>query len=224
VKKSVIIVAGGIGSRMQSELPKQFLLLDGKPLLQISMEAFLHYDPEIEIILVLPESQIEYWKQVALEQNIQDNYKIAKGGATRFHSVKNGLGLATGQLIAVHDAVRPLVSIPTIDAVFQSASITGAAIPAIEVNDTIRLVDEHGHSKTLMRSHLRSIQTPQAFKVEIMAKAFSFDYQALFTDCASVVEHAGFNVSLVQGNTENIKITHPQDLQLAELLLSRTNQ
>ena len=219
MKKTVIIVAGGSGSRMQTDLPKQFLMLGNKPVLQRSLEAFRDYDPAIEVIIVLPELQMTYWENLCKEQGIEASFKIAKGGATRFHSVKSGLEQATGALIAVHDAVRPLVSRNTIASVFEKALVSGAAIPVIEVNDTIRIMEQQGGSTTLMRNQLRSVQTPQAFKAEVILKSFSVAYQALFTDCASVVENAGFAVSLVNGNTENIKITHPQDMQLAEQLL-----
>ncbi|MFN4122644.1 MAG: 2-C-methyl-D-erythritol 4-phosphate cytidylyltransferase [Flavobacteriales bacterium] len=221
MKKTVIIVAGGSGSRMLTDVPKQFLLLDGLPVMMHSIQAFVKYDPQIELVVVLPEHQINFWEKLISEYNFHHPQAIAIGGATRFHSVKNGLQKATGDIVAVHDAVRPLVSKSTIERVFNKAAETGAAIPAMKVTETVRMVTSDTESKTLQRDQLRSIQTPQTFRRELMMDAFGIAYQDLFTDCASVVEYAGHKVALVEGNPENIKITIAQDLHIASLLLQQ---
>jgi 2-C-methyl-D-erythritol 4-phosphate cytidylyltransferase len=220
LKKTAIIVAGGNGSRMQIDLPKQFLELKGKPILMHSIACFTKYDAQIELILVIPASQIEKWKQLCDKHHFNINHQIVAGGETRFHSVKNGLEKSTGDLIAVHDGVRPLVSQETINNVFLEAEKSGAAIPCLEVSDTIRMMDKEGGSHTLERNTLKSIQTPQCFKQGWMKQAFDTEYQSIFTDCASVIEAAGFSVQLVKGNPENIKITIHQDLAIAKLLMS----
>lgn len=206
---------------MLSEVPKQFLLLDGLPVMMHSIQAFVGYDPQIELVIVLPEPQISYWEALLHDHRFTHKHIIAIGGSTRFHSVKNGLQKATGDIIAVHDAVRPLVSKATIERVFNKAAEVGAAIPAMKVTETVRMVTSETESKTLSREQLRSVQTPQAFHSNLMRKAFDVDYQDLFTDCASVVEHAGHKVALVEGNPENIKITFAQDLHIASLLMQQ---
>lgn len=221
MKKSVIIVGGGSGSRMLSDVPKQFLLLNGLPVIMHAIQAFVAYDPNIELIVVLPESQVAFWEQLALAHQFQHPHLIATGGATRFQSVKNGLQKTSGDLIAVHDAVRPLVSKSTIERVFDKAAELGAAIPVMKVNETVRMMTSLSESKTLNRELLRSVQTPQAFHSELMRKAFDVDYQEIFTDCASVIEYAGYKISLVDGNPENIKITFAHDLHIAKMLLNQ---
>lgn len=219
MKKTAIIVAGGVGSRMQADLPKQFLELQGKPVLMHSLNRFYAYDQAIDLILVLPKNQIDFWKSLCDKHNFLIKHQVIVGGETRFHSVKNGLQHAVGDLIAIHDGVRPLVSNETIVNVFNEAEKSGAAIPYLDISDTIRAIDDNGGSHTLERHKLKSIQTPQCFKNSWLMKAFDTAYQASFTDCASVIENAGFSVQLVKGNPENIKITIPQDLEIARLLM-----
>lgn len=213
--RSVILVAGGQGMRMKTDIPKQFLLLNKKPLLYHSMMAFFHFDSTIEIIVVLPESHIQYWKEFSSECSDLPKHSIVIGGETRFHSVKNGLNKAHGEVIAVHDAVRPCVSEKTIASVFETAEKGNCTVPVIEANETIRLVQDD-NNQALNRNQLRIVQTPQAFPAPLIKDAFKSDFQSSFTDCASVLESAGNPIVLCKGNVENIKITHPGDLELAE--------
>ncbi len=216
----VIIVAGGTGSRMQSENPKQFALLHGKPVMVYALEKFLQFDPAIEIIIALrPEYAMEF-------ETICRNFKlpevaVVNGGETRFHSVKNALEkIKPGvSVVAVHDAARPLVSLQTIQNTFSAADKSGAAIPAVEITESLRQVDSIG-SNAVNRKDYRIVQTPQCFKKEILLAAYDQNYVSEFTDDATVVEAAGNKIQLTQGNIENIKITYPQDLVLAAALLN----
>lgn len=217
---AVIIVAGGKGLRMGGEIPKQFLPLGGKTILMRTINRFLEFDSSIQVILVLPESQQDYWYSLCEEYRFQQPYVIANGGETRFHSVKNGLAKVSKavELIGVHDGVRPFVSIETIRAAYEEASRSGAAVPVIDVVETIRhLVDESG-SVTVPRGDYRLVQTPQVFSSELLLSAYAQPYTDFFTDDASVVERFGHAVRLVAGNRENIKITTPFDLKVAEVL------
>lgn len=172
----------------------------------------------INIILVLPEAQIETWKQLCEKHNFSLPHVIAKGGETRFHSVQNGLQHISDGLVGVHDGVRPLVSIKTIQSTFAEAEKSGAAVPVVPINESVRMVS-NGNSKALDRNILRAVQTPQCFRCAWMKEAFTQEYQALFTDCASVLESAGFAISITEGNIENLKITRPVDLLLATAIL-----
>ena len=206
--KYAIIVAGGKGLRMGGEIPKQFRPISGHPVLMHTLEAFYRYDPEIRIILVLPEEHQNYWNDLCLQYRFTLKHRVVTGGPTRFHSVKNGLDtLPDNGLVAVHDGVRPLVSEEVIDNAFEEAKRSGAVIPVIEVTDSLRELTSDGKSKSVPRNLYRSVQTPQVFC-------------DCFTDDASVVEATGKEVKLIKGNAENIKITTPKDLLLAEMLLS----
>jgi len=217
--KSVIIVAGGSGKRMGGELPKQFILLKERPVLMWTITNFVHYDAEINILIVLPESQMERWQELCLEHGFLARHRVVRGGETRFHSVKNGLdALPETDLVAIHDGVRPLVSHKTIQHCFEQAALTGAAIPVLPVNETLRM-GTMNYSKTIDRSTCFSVQTPQVFKTNLLKEAYLQNWDASFTDDASVVEKKGYRVTMVPGNQENIKITHPTDLILAEELL-----
>lgn len=218
MKKTVLILAGGKGLRMGSDIPKQFLQVGGKPVLLLTMEAFRTYDPEIDIILVLPEEQQEYWKKLCVTYDCAFPYQVADGGETRFHSVKNGLALAGDGLIAVHDGVRPFVSQEVIASCFETAERTQAAVPVVPVLETLRFLTERG-SETVPRSRYRLVQTPQVFSSDILKQAYEQVYVPTFTDDASVVEAMGIPVSLVEGNRENIKITTPFDLVVANALI-----
>ena len=221
VKKSVIIVAGGSGSRMGSELPKQFILLDNLPVLMWSILCFINYDPSIFIVVVLPESQISTWKALCLKHDFKYPHQVVKGGETRFHSVKNGLSsLGETDLVAVHDGVRPLVSEQTIANCFDQAGETGAAIPVLTMNETIR-TGSLQHSETVDRSLFYTVQTPQVFWLSILEAAYTQNYNPSFTDDASVVEQSGFQIRMVMGNRDNIKITHPEDLVVAKEYLKK---
>ena len=216
----IIIVAGGKGLRMGGDIPKQFLPVGGKPILMRTIDRFLQYDEKMQVVLVLPESQQEYWRTLCDEYHFSQPYTLANGGETRFHSVKNGLALVSpdAQLIGVHDGVRPFVSLDTIRATYEAASLSEAVVPVIEVVETVRhLVD--GKSVTVPRSDYRLVQTPQVFSASLLRQAYEQLYTDFFTDDASVVERFGHPVTLVPGNRENIKITTPFDLTIAEAIM-----
>lgn len=218
---SVIIVAGGAGSRMHSLVPKQFLPLAGKPVLMHTLEAFHAFRSDLQIVLVLPAGQISYWQDLCSSRpGFAVPHSIVAGGETRFHSVRNGLAAATGALTAVHDGVRPLVSTATLERCFRAAAEYGAAIPVIEPVDSIRCLAQGG-SRSVDRSAYRLVQTPQVFRTSLLKEAYLQEYTPAFTDDASVVEAMGQTIHLVEGNRENLKITTPSDMAVAEALLSR---
>jgi 2-C-methyl-D-erythritol 4-phosphate cytidylyltransferase len=224
MKKFAVIVAGGTGSRMGSETPKQFLELQGKTLFVHSAEAFLRAFADIHIILVLPAPHLEKGMKLMEAGFDPAAFSVTEGGSTRFESVKKGLMLAERpSIIFVHDAVRCLVSPALIRRCYDQALSQGSAIPAVKVRDSLKLI--HGRETGYLdREAVRSIQTPQTFHSEILIPAFEQPYQLSFTDEATVVENAGRTTHLVEGEESNIKITFPLDLQLAELiLLSRAN-
>jgi len=224
IKKYAIIVAGGNGTRMKTPVPKQFLKLDGKPVLLHTINKFLDTDPNIEIILVLPQDQMQYWEQLCTEFMFHKPVKIAYNGESRFHSVKNGLAFVTEEgIVAVHDAVRPLVSSKTILATFKAAEMYGNAVPAIPINDSIRQI-ESTRTIAVDRSRYCATQTPQCFRTELLKKAYQQEYHYSYTDDAMVVEALGEQIRLVDGNPENIKITSPKDLLIAEVLLKGESQ
>ena len=218
MKKHIIIVAGGKGLRMGGDIPKQFLPVCGKPVLMRTMEAFYAYDADIHIILVLPVSQQAYWKELCREYQFALSHDIANGGDTRFHSVMNGLALVEGNgLVGVHDGVRPFVSQEVIARCYDEASRKKAVLPVVDVVETVRQLTKDG-SVTVPRDQYKLVQTPQVFEVDLLRRAYQQTYIDLFTDDASVVEALGEKVYLVQGNRENIKLTTPFDLKLAEML------
>ena len=218
MKKYIIIVAGGKGLRMGGDIPKQFLPVCGKPVLMRTLEAFHAYDASMRLILVLPVSQQAYWKQLCEEYQFELVHEIANGGETRFHSVKNGLALVEEDgLVGVHDGVRPFVSQEVINRCYEEAASLKAVIPVIGVVETVRHLIGEG-SETVPRDQYKLVQTPQVFDVALLRRAYQQEYTDLFTDDASVVEALGEKVYLVEGNRENIKLTTPFDLKLAELL------
>lgn len=218
MKKHIIIVAGGKGLRMGGDIPKQFLPVCGKPVLMRTLEAFHVYDASIHLILVLPVSQQAYWKQLCEEYQFNLAHEIADGGETRFHSVKNGLALVKEDgLVGVHDGVRPFVSQEVIARCYDEALSLKAVIPVVGVVETVRHLTDEG-SETVPRDQYKLVQTPQVFDVALLRRAYEQTYTDMFTDDASVVEALGENVYLVEGNRENIKLTTPFDLKLAELL------
>ena len=218
MKKYIIIVAGGKGLRMGGDIPKQFLPVCGKPVLMRTLEAFHAYDASMRLILVLPVSQQAYWKQLCEEYQFELVHEIANGGETRFHSVKNGLALVEEDgLVGVHDGVRPFVSQEVITRCYEEAASLKAVIPVIGVVETVRHLTEEG-SETVPRDQYKLVQTPQVFDVTLLRRAYQQEFTDLFTDDASVVEALGEKVYLVEGNRENIKLTTPFDLKLAELL------
>lgn len=223
IHNAVIIVAGGSGTRMQSEIPKQFLIINNKPVLWYTLHRFYSFDHNLHIILVLPKKQIAYWKELCHKYGCNIPHKIAQGGNTRFHSVKNGLALLEDEpFIAIHDGVRPLVSHHTIASCFTATAKYGAVIPVTDVVETLRKT-EGKYSVTVPRSEYCLVQTPQVFKREILLDAYNVDFSENFTDDASVVEQNGNNVHLVKGNCENIKITTPEDLKIAHAFLNESN-
>ena len=218
MKKYIIIVAGGKGLRMGGDIPKQFLPVCGKPVLMRTLEAFHAYDASMRLILVLPVSQQAYWKQLCEEYQFELVHEIANGGDTRFHSVKNGLALVEEDgLVGVHDGVRPFVSQEVITRCYEEAVSLKAVIPVIGVVETVRHLIGEG-SETVPRDQYKLVQTPQVFDVALLRRAYQQEYTDLFTDDASAVEALGEKVYLVEGNRENIKLTTPFDLKLAELL------
>ncbi len=218
VKKYCIIVAGGSGRRMMSAIPKQFLLLDGKPLLMHTIERFHSFDPLIEIIVVLPPEHHSLWSSLVEEYSFGISHRVAAGGEERFHSVRAGLALVKGDsLVAVHDGVRPLVSHDTIWRCYADAGEFGTAVPFIEPADSVRVL-EGDDSRPLPRNMVRLIQTPQVFRASIIMKAYERDFDPSFTDDATVAEADGIKIHLTHGNRENIKITTPEDLAVAHIL------
>ena len=217
----LIIVAGGTGTRMGSELPKQFLEIQKKPILLHTLERFHSFDPKLQIVIVLHPDYADYWKDLVNELGVTIPHTIVKGGQTRFDSVRNGLLSITSEdgVVGIHDAVRPLVSVKTFETCFNDARIYGNAIPVVPINDSIRYVDE-GKNQIADRSKFRLVQTPQCFELSLLRKAFEQPYHPSFTDDASVIESLGVSLHLVEGNRENIKITTPEDLRLASILLN----
>lgn len=219
MKKFVIIVAGGSGSRMGTEIPKQFLELCGKPLLMRTIQVFFDFDPKCEMILVLPAVQQKVWADLCLKHSFLLPHQIISGGETRFHSVLNGLKLIQDEgIVFIHDGVRPLVSKETLERCFETAQKCGNAIPVLPVTESLRKLDGD-QNISVDRSIYFSVQTPQTFRSEQILKSFLQPYEPDFTDDASVVEKAGFAINMVAGNRENIKITTPTDLIVAEAFL-----
>lgn len=219
VGKYVIIVAGGSGSRMRSDIPKQFMLLGGMPVLMHTIKAFYKFSSKIQIVLVLPEAEIPTWKTLCKKYSFIVPHIIQKGGSSRFQSVKNGLEkIENDGLVAVHDGVRPLVSQVVIKNSFETAANEGSAVTAVILKESIRFV-EGKDSKAMDRRNFQLIQTPQTFKVALLKKSYDVEELEVFTDDASVVEASGHAITLIAGNFENIKITTPEDLVIAECLL-----
>ena len=217
----IIIVAGGKGLRMGSDIPKQFLPIGGKPVLMRTLERFREYSKDIQIILVLHEAQQAYWHQLCQEYHFDVEYTLANGGQTRFHSVQNGLAKVPDDaigVVGVHDGVRPFPSIEVIRNCYTTAREKKAVIPVIPVVETVRHL-EGEQSKTVPRDAYRLVQTPQTFDIQLLKAANRQPYNDGFTDDASVVEAFGYNITLVEGNRENIKITTPYDLKIAEVLI-----
>lgn len=219
MKNNVIIVAGGKGLRMGSELPKQFISIGGKPILMHTIEAFYQFDNEINIILVLHPSYVDFWESLCKEHNYQRNMTITTGGDTRFHSVKNGLQYVENGLVAIHDAARPFISAKLITDCFNRAEECGAVVPAVDSTDSLRMLLDEEKSKIIDRSKIRLVQTPQVFRVEILKRAYEAEFNDIFTDDASVVEALGVDIHMVKGEVSNIKITTPFDLEVSEIIM-----
>jgi 2-C-methyl-D-erythritol 4-phosphate cytidylyltransferase len=216
----VIIVAGGKGLRMGTDIPKQFLPIGGKPVLMRTLERFREYSQALQIILVLPKDQQDYWKELCKEYNFNVEYLLADGGQTRFHSVQHGLAFIPDDaegVVGVHDGVRPFPSIDVIKRCYETARETKAVVPVVPVVETIRKIGITSH--TVPRNDYRLVQTPQTFDIQLLKAANQQPYKDDFTDDASVVESYGQTITLVDGNRENIKITTPFDLKIASLLV-----
>lgn len=217
-----ILVAGGKGLRMGGDIPKQFLPIGGKPVLMRTVEVFREAYPDINVILVLPTLQQEYWRQLCKEYAFRVPMQIADGGETRFHSVSNGLRLVPDNVegvVGVHDGVRPFVSIETIRRCYEEAVGHGAVVPVVSVVETVRQLREDGTSFTVPRDDYKLVQTPQTFRISLLKAAYQQPFVPSFTDDASVVEALGKPVYLVEGNRENIKITTPADIRFVNGLL-----
>ena len=219
VNNAAILVAGGTGTRMNADVPKQFLLLSGMPVLMHSIGIFHRFDPELQLLVTLPENHISMWEKLCLKHSFMIPHQIVRGGITRFHSVKNALELIDGDgLVAIHDGVRPLVSGETLRRAFEEAGKNGNAVPVIRFNESIRKILDNGNI-SVERENLRIVQTPQVFRKDLIKKAYSSAPHENFTDDATVVETLGVALHLVEGNPENIKITRPSDLKFAEVIL-----
>ena len=223
-KRGVIIVAGGSGRRMGGALPKQFMMLDNEPILARSINRMHEALPAAEIVVVLPEEHVELWKNIAARFDVA-RHKIALGGKERFHSVKNGLAALSDEvaIVGIHDAVRPLASKKLIIKLFLEAENNTAVIPVVAPIDSYRIV-EGDNSRIIDRSALRMVQTPQVFQAEALRKAYEQPFSATFTDDASVMEAAGHKVTLVEGERENIKITTPSDMLIAEAIINAESE
>lgn len=228
MKDYVIIVAGGKGLRMGSDIPKQFLPIGGKPVLMRTLERFREYSDDLQIILVLPEAQQEYWQELCNRYDFKVEYLLANGGQTRFHSVQNGLALVPDDaegVVGVHDGVRPFPSIDVIRNCYETARTAKAVIPVIPIVETVRHLTGgqarcEVESVTVPRDEYRLVQTPQTFDIQLLKAANRQPYNDVFTDDASVVESYGHKITLVEGNRENIKITTPYDITVAEAIIN----
>ncbi len=219
MKKYVIITASGKGLRMQSDIPKQFIEIAGKPIIMHTIEKFYNYNKQINIIVTLSSQMLDYWNTLIEKYKFTISHKIVIGGETRFHSIKNAIAeIEENSITAIHDAVRPLVSLNTIVRCFKKAEECGNAVPFININESIREINGT-INKIANRDNFVLIQTPQIFMSDILIKAYEQEFSENFTDDASVAENIGQNINLIEGNYDNIKITKPQDLKIAEALL-----
>lgn len=220
MKDYVIIVAAGSGSRMKAALPKQFLELNGKPILQHTIERFHDYNPSIGIIVVLNSEYVQFWKDLNRTMHFDIPHDVVEGGSERFFSVKNAIDFIREEngIVGIHDAVRPLVATKTIEVCYHTARQKGNAVPVVHINDSLRELKD-GASAIVDRSQFRIVQTPQCFELSFLRKAFEQPFHISFTDDASVAETFGEKIHLVEGNRENIKITTAEDLRMAEALL-----
>ena len=216
MQNSVIIVAGGVGKRMGSDVPKQFHLLNGKPVIFHSIQPFIDFDPGIKIVIVLPKEHISTWQTMCSEFSFHVEHCVVEGGETRYHSVKNGLSAVSGDgLVGIHDSVRPNINSEWVRSCYTEAEKSGNAIPCISITESLREI-ENEENKAVDRNKIKIIQTPQVFLTEIIKLAYTRPYSESFTDDASVIEAAGYKINLVYGLKENIKITHSADLHWSE--------
>ena len=224
-KKFLIVTAGGMGTRMAGSVPKQFIQLEGKPILRLTIERFLEAVPDVQVITVLPEAHIATWRQYCIKEDFTCPQRLVKGGFTRFHSVKNALAFVPdGALVAVQDGVRPLLSIGKIRELFTLAQNVPALIPVMPVTDTLKVLDRKkdgtlaASGESIDRSRIFGAQTPQLFYSELLKQAYGQGFDTLFTDDASVAERYEIPLTFVEGERLNIKITTPEDLVLARAI------
>ena len=214
-------MAGGIGTRMRASVPKQFLILDGMPILMHTINAFDRYSDSVTKIIVLPSYEINHWQELCEQYRFTSAHSVVSGGESRFQSVKNGLELVQGPgLVAIHDGVRPLVSTDIIGASFRLASLHKSAIASVRLKESIRVIDQDT-TQAVDRSMYRMIQTPQTFDIDLIKSSYSIKEEKYLTDDASVAERAGNKISLFEGSYDNIKITTPEDLTIAEALFEK---
>ena len=214
---SVIITAGGIGKRMGSSIPKQFIEVKGIPILMQTIQRFYEFDANCQIIITLPSDWISFWNELIEKHNFKINHQLVEGGIERYDSIKNALTYCKNDIIAIHDGVRPFVSNETIYKTIELAKKKGSAIPTLPLKESLRQI-KNNQSNAVKRSEFVSVQTPQIFQKAIILKAYSIPFHDAITDDASLVEEAGFEIFLCDGNEENIKITSPIDLKIAEIL------
>lgn len=218
MERFALIVAGGSGSRMNSEIPKQFMDLAGKPVLMRTMERFAAFGPLSRLVVVLPAGYLTYWNELCLKHQFRLKHTVVAGGLNRFQSVKNGLAELPGEgLVFIHDGVRPLVSLQTIRNCAVTAMEHGSAVPVMPVSESLRRINDNG-SEPVDREHFFLVQTPQTFLLDVVKRAYAQSRRDDFTDDASVCEAQGARIRLVEGNPENIKLTRPVDFQIAECL------
>lgn len=218
MQKSFIITAGGIGKRMGTATPKQFLLLAGKPVLMHTIENLHRFDPEAQLVLTLPAEHEENWNQLCRDYHFSIPHSAVAGGRERFHSIQHALAVCTGTIIAVHDGVRPFVSTATLERLFTAISETEAVIPVVSLKESLREVSEH-HNTAVDRSDYKIVQTPQVFKASVLHEAYQQPFTDQITDDARLVEQLGIAITLVEGNDENIKLTTPSDWVFAEAII-----
>ena len=217
-----VILAAGEGRRMHSALPKQFLELDGKPILRCTIERFLDFDPQIRLVVVLPAERMEYWREYCRHTGFRPAMRLVEGGLTRFHSVRNALEcVPEDALVAIHDGVRPLLAPDFLAELFDRAVRSRAVVPVLPLVESVRELQGAGLSRAVDRSRFVSVQTPQVFHAADLKRAYDQPYSPAFTDDASVVESQGIKISLCDGRRENLKITTPEDLVLARAIISR---
>ena len=218
MKTTFIITAGGIGSRMGSEVPKQFLEINGLPILIHTLKNIYEFNPEAQLIVTLPKNYFDFWKELLVKNGFQINHELVEGGRERYHSIQNALEIATGDFIAIHDGVRPFVSHSTMERLFENLSDYEAVIPVVSMKESIRKITTVG-SEHVDRKEFKTVQTPQCFTRDVIIKAYQQKFNTSFTDDASIVEATGKKIKLIEGNEENIKITSPLDLLVAKSIM-----
>jgi 2-C-methyl-D-erythritol 4-phosphate cytidylyltransferase len=217
---SVIITAGGIGKRMGGDIPKQFMIISQLPILMHTIKRFYDYDKQVQIIVTLPEEWVNYWKELVQTYEFQIPLQVVSGGVERYDSIKNALQHCTSELIAVHDGVRPMISMNTIKNTLLLAQEKGSAVPYLPLKESLRYLDGENYIH-VDRNQYRTIQTPQLFKKEWLQKAYEIPFDPTITDDASLVEKAGFPIHFTLGNEENVKVTTPQDLEFVAFQLNK---